>query len=115
MQVEVMVLLLVEVLILPHLVDRLTAAHPTIGPREQIEEVVLRAEEVNLLPTIQETPQAGQAPIAPLGLVRQVDQALEEVLALQVEVQEGPRGLRAQEDQEEGGINSPLFFSSKLS
>lgn len=114
MQAEVMVLLLAEVLIQQHLVDRLTAARPTIGQQEQIEEevAILQQEEVGLLHSIRGTPQAGQAPIAPLGLVRQVDQAQEVVLALQVEVQEGPQGHRAREDQEEGGINSPLFFTS---
>jgi hypothetical protein len=49
-----------------------------------------------------------------LATVLRVDPVLEQATVLQVEVQVDPQAAQAQEDPEEGGINSP-FFLRKLS
>ena len=46
--------------------------------------------------------------------MHQADLVLAQALVLQVEVQADPQAAQAQEDPEEGGINSP-FFLRKLS
>lgn len=65
--------------------------------------------EVSQMDTAQVAHRAGQAPTL-LVLALQADQALEVALVLQVEVQVDPQVAQAQEDPEEGGINSPFFF-----
>ena len=69
--------------------------------------------EVSQMATILEAHQAGQT-TTHLALVLQADRVLAQALVLQVEVQVGPQAAQAQEDPEEGGINSP-FFLRKLS
>ena len=76
----------------------------------QAQELDSLVEEINPPPTTQEMDQAGRQ--AHQALVRQADQVQEEVTVHQVEVQVGPRVARAQEDPEEGGINSPFFLEN---
>jgi hypothetical protein len=89
------------------------AVHLTLDHLEQIPvlDPHLLMEEVSLLDTILEIRQVGLLLILP-DLALQVDQVLELVTALQVEVQVGPQVALAQEDPEEGGINSPFFLEN---
>jgi len=93
----------------------LQTAHHTTDHLEQIQarDLLLLLEEVNPQATILEIHQVGLLQILPV-LALQADQVLEQVTAHQVEVQVGPQVALAQEDPEEGGINSP-FFLEKLS
>lgn len=68
-------------------------------------------EEVSQMDTAQVAHRAGQAPTLPV-LALQADQALEVALVHQVEVQVDPQVAQAQEDPEEGGINSPFFLEN---
>lgn len=106
-----MVLPLAEAPIRPRQADLPTVVHPTIDLLEQPMEVGLQIPlaEMGLPPTIQEAPLAGQVLIPP-ALVLQAEWAQEVVTVLQAEARVDPQVVRAQEDQEEGGINSPLFF-----
>lgn len=107
-----MVLPLAEAPIRPRRADLPTVVHPTIDLlQEQSMEIGLQIPlvEISLPPTIQEAPKAGQVLIPP-ALVLQAEWAQEVVTVLQAEAQVDPQVVRAQEDQEEGGINSPLFF-----
>ena len=71
-----------------------------------------RLEEVSQMGTAQVVLQVGlPLPILP-ALALQADQVLEQVTARQVEVQVGPQVALAQEDPEEGGINSPFFLEN---
>ncbi len=65
--------------------------------------------EANQMATILEALQADQI-TTHLALALQADQVLEVVSVLQVEVQVDPQAALAQEDPEEGGINSPFFL-----
>jgi len=87
------------------------AVHLTIDHQEQIQvlDPPLLMEEVSLLDTIMEIRQVDPLLILP-ALVLQADQALVKALAHLVEVQVDPQVALAQEDPEEGGINSPFFF-----
>ena len=87
------------------------AVHLTIDHPEQIRapDPPLLMEEVSLMGTILEIHKVDPLLILPV-IAPQADQVLELVLALQVEVQVGPQVAQAQEDPEEGGINSPFFF-----
>jgi hypothetical protein len=69
--------------------------------------------EASQMATILEAHRAGRAQTL-LATVHQADRVLAQALALQVEVQVDPQAAQAQEDPEEGGINSP-FFLRKLS
>jgi hypothetical protein len=69
--------------------------------------------EASQMATILEVHQAGQAQTL-LATVLQVGLALAQAPVLQVEAQVDPQAAQAQEDPEEGGINSP-FFLRKLS
>jgi hypothetical protein len=66
-------------------------------------------EEQNHLATILEAHQAGRAQTL-LATVHLAGLVLEQALALLVEVQVDPQAAQAQEDPEEGGINSPFFL-----
>lgn len=46
-----------------------------------------------------------------LATVLLADPVLEQAIVLQVEVRVDPQAAQAQEDPEEGGINSPFFFA----
>jgi len=83
----------------------------TTGPLDQIMEPLAPplTEEQNHLATILEAHQVGRAQ-TPQALALQADQVLEVALVLQVEVQVDPQVAQAQEDPEEGGINSPFFL-----
>ncbi len=65
--------------------------------------------EANQMATILEAHQADQI-TTHLALALQADQVLEVVSVLPVEVQVDPQAALAQEDPEEGGINSPFFL-----
>jgi hypothetical protein len=69
--------------------------------------------EVSQMATILEAHRADQVQTH-LATVHQADRVLEQAQVLQVEVQVDPQAAQAQEDPEEGGINSP-FFLRKLS
>ena len=89
------------------------AVHLTIDHPEQIRapDPPLLMEEVSLMGTILEIHKVDPLLILPI-IAPQADQVLELVLALQVEVQVGPQVAQAQEDPEEGGINSPFFLEN---
>lgn len=88
------------------------AAHLTTGLQEQIRipDPPLRMVEVGPRVTILEVRQTGLQ-ILPASAPR-VDQVQEAVTAPQVEVQADPQAAQAQEDPEEGGINSPFFLEN---
>jgi hypothetical protein len=69
--------------------------------------------EASQMATILEAHRAGQT-TTHLALVLRADRVLAQATVLQVEVQADPQAAQAQEDPEEGGINSP-FFLRKLS
>lgn len=89
------------------------AVHHTPDHLEQIQVLdrLLLMEEVSQMGTAQEARRADQAPTLPASAL-QADQALVLAIAHQVEVQVDPQEARAQEDPEEGGINSPFFFEN---
>jgi hypothetical protein len=64
--------------------------------------------EASQMATILEAHRVGRAQTH-LTLVPQADLVLAQALVLQVEVQADPQAAQAQEDPEEGGINSPFF------
>jgi len=84
----------------------------TTGPLDLVMEPLAppHTEEQNHLVTILEAHRVGRAQ-TPQALALQVDQVLEVALVLQVEVQVDPQLAQAQEDPEEGEINSPFFFA----
>ena len=109
---EDIILLLAEALTIPNLIA-LLAVHLTIDHQEQIQvlDPPLLMEEVSLLDTIMEIRQVDPILILP-ALVLQAVQALVKALAHLVEVQADPQVAQAQEDPEEGGINSPFFLDN---
>ncbi len=84
---------------------------PTTGQLDQVMEPHVRPlmVEVSQMVTILVVHQAGQT-TTHLALVLQADRVLAQALVLQVEVRVGPQAAQAQEDPEEGGINSPFFL-----
>jgi hypothetical protein len=111
-QAEDIILLQAEALSTQNLIAQL-AVHLTIDHQEQIQvlDPPLLMEEVSLLDTIMEIRQVDPLLILP-ALVLQADQALVKALAHLVEVQVDPQVAQAQEDPEEGGINSPFFLDN---
>jgi hypothetical protein len=89
------------------------AVHLILDHLDQIQALgrLLLMEEVSQLVTAQEALRADQAPTLPASAL-QADQALVVAIAHQVEVQVDPQVARAQEDPEEGGINSPFFLEN---
>jgi hypothetical protein len=83
----------------------------TTGPLDLVMEPLAPplTEEQNHLVTILEAHQVGRAQTL-LATVHLAGLVLEQALALQVEVQVDPQVAQAQEDPEEGGINSPFFL-----
>ncbi len=73
-------------------------------------QLVLPMVEVSQTVTIKEAHRAGQATTTLQALVLRADQVLAVPQAPQVEVQADPQAAVAQEDPEEGGINSPFFL-----
>jgi len=90
-----------------------TVVLPTTGPLDQVMDLLVRPlmVEASQMGTILEALQAGQI-TTHLALAPQAGQVLELAIALQVEVQVGPQEAQAQEDPEEGGINSPFFLDN---
>ena len=111
-QAEDIILLQAEALTTQNLIAQL-AVHLTIDHQEQIQvlDPPLLMEEVSLLDTLLEIHQVDPILILP-ALVLQADQAQVKALAHQVEVQVDPQVAQAQEDPEEGGINSPFFLDN---
>lgn len=66
--------------------------------------------EANQAATALEAYLADPAPTLRALIMLQADRVLVVAIAPQVEAQAGPQAAAAQEDPEEGGINSPLFF-----
>lgn len=93
--------------------DHLVVVHLTTGQLDQQMAALapLRMEEQRHLATILEVHQADQTLLAS---VLRVDLVQAQVPVLRVEAQVDPLAALAQEDPEEGGINSP-FFLRKLS
>jgi hypothetical protein len=94
---------------------RQTVVLLTIDPPDQVMELHARPPmaEASQMATILEAHLAGQT-TTHLALVLRADRVLAIATVLQVEVQADPQAAQAQEDPEEGGINSP-FFLRKLS
>jgi hypothetical protein len=67
--------------------------------------------EASQMATILEAHRVGRAQTL-LTTVRQADLVLEQATVLQVEVQVDPQAAQAQEDPEEGEINSPFFLDN---
>lgn len=109
---EDIILLQAEAFTTQHLIAQL-AVHLTIDHQEQMQvlDPPLLTEEVSLLDTILEIRQVDPILILP-ALVLQADQALVKAIAHLVEVQADPQVAQAQEDPEEGGINSPFFLDN---
>ena len=100
----------VQILTLQGLLDPQTAVLLTTDPLEQVMgQVVLPMAEVSQMGTPQEAHRAGR-PTTLQTTVRRADLALVVPSALQVGVQEDLQAAVAQEDPEEGGINSPFFL-----
>ena len=92
-----------------------TVVLPTTGPLDQVMDLLVRPlmVEASQMGTILEARKVDPLLILPVT-APQAGQVLELAIALQVEVQVDPQEAQAQEDPEEGGINSP-FFLRKLS
>jgi hypothetical protein len=105
----------IQILTILELLVRQTVVHPITGPVDQTMALHVRPlmVEASQMATILEAHRAGRAQTL-LTTVRQADLVLEQATVLQVEVQVDPQAAQAQEDPEEGGINSP-FFLRKLS
>jgi hypothetical protein len=88
-----------------------TVVLPTTGPLDQVMDLLVRPlmVEASQMGTILEARKVDPLLILPV-IAPQAGQVLELVTALQVEVQVDPQEAQAQEDPEEGGINSPFFF-----
>jgi hypothetical protein len=105
----------IQILTILELHVQQTVVLPTIDPLDQVMELHVHPllVEASQMATILEAHRAGRAQTL-LTTVRQADLVLEQATVLQVEVQVDPQAAQAQEDPEEGGINSP-FFLRKLS
>jgi hypothetical protein len=68
--------------------------------------------EASPMVTTLEAHQADQTTTTHLALVLLADRVLAQALVLQVEVRVDPQAAQAQEDPEEGGINSPFFLDN---
>lgn len=111
--VEDIIILQVEALTIQILIGQL-AVRLTIDQPEQtrVLDPPPRLEEVSQMGTAQEALQVGLPLLILPVLVLRADQVLELAIALQVEVQAGLPVAQAQEDPEEGGINSPFFLDN---
>ena len=105
----------IQLLTILELRVRQTVVLPITGPVDQTMalHVLPLMVEASQMATILEAHRVGRAQTH-LTLVHQADLVLAQALVLQVEVQADPQAAQAQEDPEEGGINSP-FFLRKLS
>jgi len=105
----------IQILTILELLVRQTVVHPITGPVGQTMALHVRPlmVEASQMATILEAHRVGRAQTH-LTSVHQADLVLAQATVLQVEVQADPQAAQAQEDPEEGGINSP-FFLRKLS
>jgi hypothetical protein len=110
---EVTIAIQIQIHMVQELRVQQTVVLPTIGPLDQVMGLLARPlmVEASQMGTILEALQAGQI-TTHLALAPQAGQVLELVIALQVEVQVDPQEAQAQEDPEEGGINSPFFLDN---
>ncbi len=107
---EVILAAPIRVLTIQELLVRQIAALLTIDPLDQaMALLVLPMVEVSQMGTAQEARRAGQTTTR-LTIALRADLVLEVPQVLQVEVQADPQAAVAQEDPEEGGINSPFFL-----
>jgi len=104
----------IRILTILELRVRQTVVLPTTGPLDQVTEVHVRPHmaEASPMVTILEALQADQTTTTHLALVLLADRVLAKALVLQVEVRVDPQAAQAQEDPEEGGINSPFFLDN---
>ncbi len=94
---------------------RQTVVLLTTGLLDQVMELHVRPlmAEASQMATILEVHRADQVQTH-LATVHQADRVLAQAIVLQVEVQVDPQAAQAQEDPEEGGINSPFFFAETI-
>jgi len=87
-------------------------AHPTIDRLDQVMEQHVRPlmTEPSPMVTILEALRADLVQTH-LATALRADLVLVQAIVLQVEVRVDPQAAQAQEDPEEGGINSPFFFA----
>jgi hypothetical protein len=111
-QEEDIILPQAEVLTAQIRIGQLAVLH-TIDHLEQIQvlDPPPLLEEVSQMVTAQEALLVGQTTTRQTTVLR-ADLVLELAIAHQVEVQVDPQVARAQEDPEEGGINSPFFLDN---
>ena len=108
---EVILAAQIWVLTILELLARQIAALLTIDPLDQAMALLgLPMAEVSQMGTAQEAHRADHPLRILPALALQADLVLEVPQVLQVEVQADPRAAVAQEDPEEGGINSPFFL-----
>jgi hypothetical protein len=90
-----------------------TVVLPTTGPLDQVMDLLVRPlmVEASQMGTILEARKVDPLLTLPV-IAPQAGQVLELAIALQVEVQVDPQEAQAQEDPEEGGINSPFFLDN---
>ena len=110
---EVILAAQIRVHTIQELLVRPTAVLLTIDPLDQVMALHVRPLMVEASPmvTILEAHRAGQAPTLQTTVLR-ADPVLEQAIVLQVEVRVDPQAAQAQEDPEEGGINSPFFLDN---
>ena len=101
----------IQILTILELLVRQTVVHPITGPVGQTMALHVRPlmVEASQMATILEAHRADQT-TTHLALVLRADRVLAKALVLQVEVRVDPQAAQAQEDPEEGGINSPFFL-----
>jgi len=105
----------IQILTILELLVRQTVVHPITGPVGQTMALHVRPlmVEASQMATILEAHRADQT-TTHLALVLRADRVLAKALVLQVEVRVDPQAAQAQEDPEEGGINSPFFFAETI-
>ena len=110
---EVTIAIRIQIHMVQELRVQQTVVLPTIGPLDQVMGLLARPlmVEASQMGTILEARKVDPLLILPVT-APQAGQVLELVIALQVEVQVGPQEAQAQEDPEEGGINSPFFLDN---
>jgi hypothetical protein len=110
---EVTIAIRIQIHMVQELRVQQTVVLPTTGPLDQVMDLLVRPlmVEASQMGTILEARKVDPLLILPV-IAPQAGQVLELAIALQVEVQVDPQVVLAQEDPEEGGINSPFFFEN---
>ncbi len=110
---EVTIAIRIQIHMVQELRVQQTVVLPTTGLLDQVMDLLVRLlmVEASQMGTILEARKVDPLLILPV-IAPQAGQVLELVTALQVEVQVDPQEAQAQEDPEEGGINSPFFLDN---